>query len=32
MYRVGGAFERALTDSWGGPLLDRAPKLEEIAR
>ncbi|MGO1562140.1 Aspartyl-tRNA(Asn) amidotransferase subunit A amidotransferase subunit A [Actinomycetales bacterium JB111] len=32
MYKVGGALERALIDSWGGPLLDRAPKLEEIAR
>jgi aspartyl-tRNA(Asn)/glutamyl-tRNA(Gln) amidotransferase subunit A len=32
MYMVGGALERALIDSWGGPLLDRAPTLEEIAR
>jgi aspartyl-tRNA(Asn)/glutamyl-tRNA(Gln) amidotransferase subunit A len=32
MYKVGGALERALIDSWGGPLLDRAPTLEEIAR
>ena len=27
LYRVGAALEALLTDSWGGPLLDRAPKL-----
>ena len=27
LYRVGAALERLLTDSWGGPLLDRAPDL-----
>jgi aspartyl-tRNA(Asn)/glutamyl-tRNA(Gln) amidotransferase subunit A len=25
LYRVGAALEAALVDSWGGPLLDRAP-------
>ena len=28
LYRVGAALERALTDRWGGPLLDRIPELE----
>jgi aspartyl-tRNA(Asn)/glutamyl-tRNA(Gln) amidotransferase subunit A len=28
VYRVGAALEAALTDKWGGPLLDRAPSLE----
>jgi aspartyl-tRNA(Asn)/glutamyl-tRNA(Gln) amidotransferase subunit A len=27
LYRVGAALEAALVDSWGGPLLDRAPIL-----
>jgi aspartyl-tRNA(Asn)/glutamyl-tRNA(Gln) amidotransferase subunit A len=27
LYAVGSALERALTDRWGGPLLDRAPEL-----
>ncbi|MBD8080473.1 Asp-tRNA(Asn)/Glu-tRNA(Gln) amidotransferase subunit GatA [Cellulosimicrobium arenosum] len=27
LYRVGGALEAALENSWGGPLLDRAPVL-----
>ncbi|UQN30262.1 Asp-tRNA(Asn)/Glu-tRNA(Gln) amidotransferase subunit GatA [Brachybacterium kimchii] len=27
LYRVGGALEALLEDSWGGPLLDRAPAL-----
>lgn len=27
LYRVGAALEALLVDSWGGPLLDRAPKL-----
>ena len=27
LYTVGAALERALTDRWGGPLLDRAPEL-----
>ena len=28
LYRVGAALEAALTDKWGGPLLDRAPELD----
>ncbi|MEO9324809.1 Asp-tRNA(Asn)/Glu-tRNA(Gln) amidotransferase subunit GatA [Nocardioides sp. C4-1] len=28
VYRVGAALETALTEKWGGPLLDRAPALE----
>ncbi|SDT40336.1 Asp-tRNA(Asn)/Glu-tRNA(Gln) amidotransferase subunit GatA [Microlunatus soli] len=28
LYRVGAALERALTESWGGPLLARIPELE----
>ncbi|HET7397752.1 MAG TPA: Asp-tRNA(Asn)/Glu-tRNA(Gln) amidotransferase subunit GatA [Intrasporangium sp.] len=28
LYAVGAALERALTDRWGGPLLDRAPELD----
>lgn len=32
LYRVGGALERALTNEWGGPLLDRAPELTEAQR
>jgi len=31
LYRVGAALERALTDSWGGPLLSGIPELE-VAR
>ncbi|WP_106814100.1 Asp-tRNA(Asn)/Glu-tRNA(Gln) amidotransferase subunit GatA [Microbacterium timonense] len=27
LYRVGAAVEQLLVDSWGGPLLDRAPQL-----
>jgi len=27
LYRVGAALEALLVDSWGGPLLDRAPQL-----
>jgi aspartyl-tRNA(Asn)/glutamyl-tRNA(Gln) amidotransferase subunit A len=27
LYRVGAALEAALEDSWGGPLLTRAPEL-----
>lgn len=27
LYRVGAALEATLVDSWGGPLLDRAPEL-----
>ncbi len=27
VYRVGAALEALLTDRWGGPLLDRAPRL-----
>ncbi|MET0297788.1 MAG: amidase family protein, partial [Microbacterium sp.] len=27
LYRVGAALEAALVDTWGGPLLDRAPAL-----
>ena len=27
LYRVGGALEAVLVDSWGGALLDRAPEL-----
>ncbi|HYO40227.1 MAG TPA: Asp-tRNA(Asn)/Glu-tRNA(Gln) amidotransferase subunit GatA [Nocardioidaceae bacterium] len=30
VYRVGAALETMLTDRWGGPLLDRAPELEEV--
>ncbi|GAA3945766.1 Asp-tRNA(Asn)/Glu-tRNA(Gln) amidotransferase subunit GatA [Microbacterium soli] len=29
LYRVGAAVEAALVDSWGSPLLDRAPALRE---
>ena len=29
LYRVGAALEAALTEQWGGPLLDRAPALDE---
>ena len=29
VYRVGAALEKLLTDRWGGPLLDRAPRLVE---
>lgn len=28
LYRVGAALEALLVDQWGGPLLDRAPRLE----
>ncbi|MGB3955339.1 MAG: Asp-tRNA(Asn)/Glu-tRNA(Gln) amidotransferase subunit GatA [Brooklawnia sp.] len=31
-YLVGAAVEAALADRWGGPLLDRVPALEEVAR
>ena len=27
-YRVGAALEALLTKEWGGPLLDRAPRLD----
>jgi aspartyl-tRNA(Asn)/glutamyl-tRNA(Gln) amidotransferase subunit A len=30
VYRVGAALEALLTDRWGGPLLDRAPTLQEV--
>jgi aspartyl-tRNA(Asn)/glutamyl-tRNA(Gln) amidotransferase subunit A len=30
LYRVGAAAERLFTDSWGGPLLDRAPALGPV--
>ena len=29
-YRVGGALEAALENTWGGPLLDRIPALETL--
>ncbi len=29
VYRVGAALETLLLEQWGGPLLDRAPELEE---
>jgi aspartyl-tRNA(Asn)/glutamyl-tRNA(Gln) amidotransferase subunit A len=29
VYRVGAALEKLLTDKWGGPLLDRSPRLVE---
>ena len=32
LYRVGAALEAVLVDSWGGPLLDRAPALNGGAR
>jgi aspartyl-tRNA(Asn)/glutamyl-tRNA(Gln) amidotransferase subunit A len=32
LYRVGAALETLLQKSWGGPLLDKAPALEEAAR
>jgi len=28
LYRVGGALEKALMQSWGGPLMSQAPELE----
>jgi len=31
LYRVGAALEAVLVDSWGGPLLDRAPALGGVA-
>ncbi|WP_314502006.1 Asp-tRNA(Asn)/Glu-tRNA(Gln) amidotransferase subunit GatA [uncultured Microbacterium sp.] len=31
LYRVGAALEALLIDSWGGPLLDRAPVRGEVA-
>ncbi|KAA9110689.1 Asp-tRNA(Asn)/Glu-tRNA(Gln) amidotransferase subunit GatA [Microbacterium rhizomatis] len=31
LYRVGAALEALLVDSWGGPLLDKAPTLGEKA-
>lgn len=31
LYRVGGALEAALEESWGGPLLDRAPQLKGVS-
>jgi aspartyl-tRNA(Asn)/glutamyl-tRNA(Gln) amidotransferase subunit A len=30
VYRVGAALETMLTERWGGPLLDRAPRLTEV--
>ena len=30
LYRVGAALEAVLVDSWGGPLLDRAPVLDTM--
>jgi aspartyl-tRNA(Asn)/glutamyl-tRNA(Gln) amidotransferase subunit A len=30
VYRVGAALETMLTERWGGPLLDRAPRLQEV--
>ncbi|MRH30335.1 Asp-tRNA(Asn)/Glu-tRNA(Gln) amidotransferase subunit GatA [Microbacterium sp. SYP-A9085] len=32
LYRVGAATEALLVDAWGGPLLDRAPVLNERSR
>ncbi len=32
LYRVGAALEALLVDSWGGPLLDRAPALRTKGR
>ncbi|UNX53913.1 Asp-tRNA(Asn)/Glu-tRNA(Gln) amidotransferase subunit GatA [Georgenia sp. TF02-10] len=32
LYRVGGALERLLTDTWGGPILAQAPDLEVAPR
>ena len=32
LYRVGAALEALLVDSWGGPLLDRAPALRQAQR
>jgi len=32
LYRVGAALEAALEERWGGPLLDKAPALEGVAR
>ncbi len=32
LYRVGAALEAALHDRWGGPLLDKVPALEGVAR
>ncbi|NHI16922.1 Asp-tRNA(Asn)/Glu-tRNA(Gln) amidotransferase subunit GatA [Microbacterium excoecariae] len=32
LYQVGGALEAMLVDSWGGPLLDKAPALGGEAR
>ncbi|MGO1770574.1 MAG: Asp-tRNA(Asn)/Glu-tRNA(Gln) amidotransferase subunit GatA [Microbacterium sp.] len=32
LYRAGGALERALIETWGGPLLGRAPELTEAQR
>jgi aspartyl-tRNA(Asn)/glutamyl-tRNA(Gln) amidotransferase subunit A len=32
LYRVGAATEALLVDAWGGPLLDRAPALQERSR
>ncbi len=31
LYRVGAALERALTQTWGGPLLDRIPELAVVS-
>ncbi len=30
LYRVGAALEALLLEQWGSPLLDRAPRLEEV--
>jgi aspartyl-tRNA(Asn)/glutamyl-tRNA(Gln) amidotransferase subunit A len=32
VYRVGAALEALLSQRWGGPLLDRAPQLQEATR
>jgi aspartyl-tRNA(Asn)/glutamyl-tRNA(Gln) amidotransferase subunit A len=29
LYRVGATLERLLQETWGGPLLDRAPSLSQ---
>jgi aspartyl-tRNA(Asn)/glutamyl-tRNA(Gln) amidotransferase subunit A len=31
LYRVGAVIESLLLDTWGGPLIDQAPELEEFA-
>ncbi len=32
VYRVGAALEALLAEKWGGPLLDQAPDLHDVAR